>query len=388
MKLKIPFILVAVSFLLHLYLMNTHYDLRYGFEGTKSVCSINETLNCESVSLSPYSYFLGLPLATWGMAFHISFLFLFVLAFIQPPENIERRNSFYRFIKLFAVISVVASIIMATISLTMMSTYCIFCIALYLLSFLNLVVLGQQKQISFIPTRDDFMKIFKTGENGLIHVLVAFIAIPVIAFLAHDMSTRSFKQQTTYMIRDVLGEWERASEADFPAPLLKAGSDTPKMTIVEFADFQCIHCKNAAHSLHSFVNSRPNIQLQFFSFPLDGTCNPALTSGGNGKSCTLAKAVYCAEKQGKGWAAHNWIFDRFGTSANSEFEKMSKDLKLEHSALLDCIQSDEATQVITENAKLGEKVKVEGTPTVFVNGKKLVNGHILAILEELYSQLN
>lgn len=385
MKLKVPFILVLVSFFLHLYLMNTHYEFRYGFEGAKSLCSVSEKLNCESVSISPYSYFLGLPLATWGMSFHLAFLFLFFLAVTKT----EKQNSVFRFIKLFALISLVSSAIMGVISFTMMSAYCIFCMALYVLSIANFAVLARYKEISFIPSKEDLKDLLKSGEAGLVYVLVSLVAVPAVAFLAHDMGSRGFKQKSAHMLAEVIAEWERSPVYNFPTPMLKEGSETPKFTIVEFADFECIHCKNASHNLHSFVSSRPDIQLQFFSFPLDSACNPALGAGGSGgKRCVLAKAVYCAEKQNQGWKAHGWIFDRFGTDQNSNFEKMSQDLKLDNAALNTCIQSDEATQFITAQAQSGKDAKVEGTPAVYVNGKRLSAGHVVAVLEELYKKLH
>lgn len=366
MKLKVPFILVLVSFFLHLYLMNTHYEFRYGFEGAKSLCSISDTLNCESVSISPYSYFLGLPLATWGMSFHLAFLFLFFLAATRS----EKQTSIFRFIKLFSLISLISSVVMGIISFTMMTTYCIFCMSLYVLSIVNFAILFCSKQISFIPTTDDIKDLLKTGEAGLVSVLISLVAIPAVAFLAHDMGSRGFKQKSAHMLSEVIAEWERSPVYEFSNAMLKEGSTTPKFTIVEFADFECIHCKNASHNLHSFVSSRPDIELQFFSFPLDSACNPALGSGGSGgKRCVLAKAVYCAEKQTKGWKAHGWIFDRFGTAENSNFEKMAQDLNLDHSSLSTCIQSDEAAQFITAQAQLGKDAKVEGTPAVYVNGK-------------------
>jgi uncharacterized membrane protein len=365
--------------------MNTHYEFKYGFaENGQSICSINEKLNCESVSISPYSYFLGLPLATWGMAFHLAFLFLFGLLITQP----SRQESISRFIKLFATLSLAATLVMGTVAFTMMSAYCIFCITLYVLSILNFAILAKHKEISFFPNKEDLRGLFKTGESGLVYVLFAFIAIPAVAFLGHDMGSRGFIQKSTFMINDSLNEWERAPVETFTTPMLVEGSKNPKFTIVEFADFQCIHCKDAVYNLHSFVNSKPDVQLQFYSFPLDGNCNPALGSGGNGKSCILAKATYCAEKQGKGWKAHGWIFDRFGTDENSNFESMSKDLDLDYTALNTCIQSDEASAFITSQAKLGQQVKVEGTPTIFINGKKLPGGNIIAVLEALYKKLS
>lgn len=365
--------------------MNTHYDFRYGFaEAGKSMCSINEKLNCESVSISPYSYFLGIPMATWGMAFHLAFLFLFALLFTQPNKS----ASISRFIKFFSLLSLVATVVMAGISFTMMSAYCIFCMSLYGLSILNFVILSTNKDISYFPTKEDIQGLFKPGEQGLIYILIAFIAVPVVAFLAHDMETRDFVQKSAYMINDSLSEWDRAETETFEKPILVEGSQNPKFTIVEFADFECIHCKDAVHNLHSFVSSKPDVQLQFYSFPLDGNCNPGLNGTGDGKRCVLAKSVYCAEKQNKGWKAHGWIFDRFGTSENSNFEQMSKDIGLDYSALTACIQSDEAAEAITASAKLGQKVKVEGTPTIFVNGKLLPGGNVVAILEAMYKKLS
>jgi len=385
MKLKVPFILVLVSFFLHLYLMNTHYEFRYGFEGAKSLCSISEKLNCESVSISPYSYFLGLPLATWGMSFHLAFLFLFFLGVTRE----DKRNTIYRFIKFFSLISLISSVAMGIISFTLMSTYCIVCISLYILSIINFGVLAKQKEVSFVPTKEDIKDIFKSGEAGLIYILISLIAIPVIAFVAHDMGSRGSKQKSAHMIAEVIADWEKSPVYNFPTPMLKEGSESPKFTIVEFADFECIHCKNAAHNLHSFVSSRPDIQLQFFSFPLDSACNPALEGASSGgKRCVLAKAVYCAEKQNSGWKAHGWIFDRFGTDQNSNFEKMSEDLKLDNAALNACIQSDEATKFLAAQAQLGKDAKVEGTPAVYVNGKRLSAGHVISVLEELYDKLH
>lgn len=390
MKLKIPFLLVLTSFLLHFYLMNTHYAFRYGVEGQKSLCSINETLNCESVSISPYSYFAGLPLATWGMAFHLAFLFLFALVFVQPADNKNtRRNSLLRFIKSFSLLSLIGSLVMGVISVTLMKTYCIFCISLYVLSIINFLLLAIQKDVSFLPNAQDIKSLFKSGEAGLTAVLITLVTIPVVAYLAHDMETRDFKKKNSYMIAEVIAEWEKAPEFTFTSPLVREGSTTPKFTIVEFADFECVHCKNAAHNLHSFVSAKSDIELQFYSFPLDASCNPALGAGtGSGKRCVLAKAVYCSEKQGKGWKAHTWIFDRFGSDENSQFEKMSKDLGLDHSALNACIASEDASQFILAQVTLGKAAKVEGTPAVYVNGKRLNGGHIIAVLETLYAKLH
>lgn len=78
------------------------------------------------------------------------------------------------------------------------------------------------------------------------------------------------------------------------------------MTIVEFADYLCPHCKVAATSLHNFIKQHPDVLLIFKPFPLDGKSNAALAEHkGNGIRCLLPKITFCMEQlEQKGWQAH------------------------------------------------------------------------------------
>jgi protein-disulfide isomerase/uncharacterized membrane protein len=377
-RLVIAFLIVLASLGLHLYLMNTHYNFLYGAEGEKSMCSINEKLNCESVSISPYAYFLGIPIATWGASFHMIFVILFGMYFIIP----ERKDSLGRWLKTFSALSLLGTLVMATISFSMMQTYCIFCMTLYGLSVLLFLCLwpGTPKP-HFIGLDDLKWK----------PILFLLVAVPIIAWILNDANNMATKGKTAAYIADYSTNWQNAPVEILAKPLLTKGApeDKAKMVISEFADFQCIHCKDFVAGLDSFVSSKPDVRLQFFAFPIDGSCHPAWKAKqSEGKSCLLARAVFCAEKEKKGWQAHHWIFDRFGSEDNSHFEKMINDLHLDEKAFQNCLASDEAFHAIEENAKLGDKVKVEGTPTVFVNGKKAEAGNRVYMLEAIYKLLH
>lgn len=120
------------------------------------------------------------------------------------------------------------------------------------------------------------------------------------------------------------------------------------------------------------------MRLQFYVFPLDGACNDAI-SRAEGGSCRLAKSVLCAEKSGKGWALHDEIFGNQETlnrkhsvdEIDWELKEYAKNLGLDFEELKSCMESTEVHEQILAQAKLGEKAKVEGTPTIYVNGRKL-----------------
>ncbi len=375
-KILLAFFLVLISLFFHFYLMNTHYNFVYG--GSKSsVCSINETLNCESVSISPYAYILGIPLATLGFSFHIIFILFF--AFYAFSE--DKKQSSLRWIKTLSVISLAMSLVMGAISFLLMNTYCVFCMSLYVLSVIIFLLLWWEPQRPrFIQLQDIKWK----------NAVILFFAIPVLAFLVDDMNTRDIKNKTSSLVRDAINNWENAPSISFQNPILTEGAEKSSFTIVEFADFQCIHCRDSVDTLHSFVRSRPLVQMQFYSFPLDGSCNPKAppARAGAGKSCLLARAVYCSQKQGRGWQAHKWIFDRFGSEENSQFENMTRDLKLDDKVFRECIVSDEAFRFIEENTRQAVEAKIDSTPSIFVNGKKLDYGNQIFVLDALYKKLH
>lgn len=369
--LKLSFLFVILSFFIHLYLAAQHYALKYGYDASQSLCTLNDTFNCEAVTLSPYSYLVGIPMALWGAVFHIVFLILLILAALTPEKP-----SYFKYSFLFTILSAIASTAMLGVSLTLMSTYCIFCLALYFLSYCNLANYLLSKPKPSLPSGADYkQKSF----------VILIVAIPLLGFLLNDMSVKSYGNKLDSFLGDSLSQWDNAAATSIEGPLLKMGSSDSQFQVAEFADFQCIHCKNAASKLHAFFLSHPDAAFSFFVFPLDGRCNPG-ASVRDGTSCVLARAVFCAEKENKGWKAHAWVYDKFGTSEATNFDKMVTDLGLSGN-FSTCLESEEAIKAVERQAEIGRASKIDGTPGVFVNGKKLPAGHYIPVLEGLYKKL-
>jgi protein-disulfide isomerase len=166
-----------------------------------------------------------------------------------------------------------------------------------------------------------------------------------------------------------------------------------KMTIVEFADFRCPHCKHAAPTLHAFLKSNSDVRLIFKPFPLDGTCNEAIKSGGDGVSCGLAAAVLCAEKIAKkGWSAHDYIFENQSEisqarSLEKNIDGLAQHLDLNKNEINNCIKDSATMDLIRKMAKEGEIAQIQGTPAVFVNGKLLGAGHLLPVLKAAHQSI-
>lgn len=390
---KNSFLLIAllstlVTLGIFVYLSQHYYELKFG-AASDSVCNINDVMNCDAVAASKFSALFGIPVALWGLATNlILFYFLAVTRF----NLVQDRDKTARYALMLSGVTVLASVIMGLIS-TQMSSLCIFCISTYVLSLITFIFtfLGAS-EVSTSNLAEDFKDVFVTER----WVLGFAIAIPVIAVVGNIMYLESHGYSKISKIsEEKVAYWKVAPVQTFdPAAglTLQKGSTDPVMTLVEFADFRCPHCKHAAPSLHAFTKSHPDVRLIFKPFPLDGTCNDAI-QGGDGISCGLAAAVMCAENQGgKGWATHDFFFETQETilrtpGLDPSLQAAATALNLNLEELKKCIQDPTTQESIRKMAKEGATAQIRGTPTVFANGRLLEGGQMIPVLEAAYQSL-
>lgn len=375
--------LVAMS--LHVYLAVQSYKLKLGLTAN-SLCNINETLNCDAVALSPYAQFLGIPMAVWGAAANLIFLVLLLILFAGGTGRFLR-GAFW-----MGTLILGASAVMGLVSLLFMKNYCLFCLILYVLSVIQWFCIWRlQEESPLALLMGDLQSL--VGEGKPIGIL--FAVVPAAAWLGHSMLSDHYGlRQSQRIIRESLFDWQASPPRDFTKEglLRHQGGGSAKMVIVEFADFLCPHCKVASSMLHHFLQSRTDVELIFKPFPLDGNCNPGAGSKGDNLRCQLAAAVFCSQSLGaKGWAAHDFVFEHQETWTLSNFPSLLEDFARKHELSLEslktCLDSPETKEQISRMAMEGHKANILGTPTIFVNGRKLDRGQFFPVLEAAYQSL-
>ncbi len=137
------------------------------------------------------------------------------------------------------------------------------------------------------------------------------------------------------------------------------GPDSAKVTIVEFADYQCPHCK-AAHSTIKTVMEKfkDKVKLIYIDFPV----NPS------GISRKVSEGAYCAMQQKKYWEFHDKAFHT--NVSNDSPISFAKELSLNEDEFKKCFEGQEAKNYVNKGKELGEKFGVSGTPAVFINGER------------------
>jgi protein-disulfide isomerase len=139
------------------------------------------------------------------------------------------------------------------------------------------------------------------------------------------------------------------------------GPPAAKVTIVEFADFQCPFCAKTVALIDKVIAANPNdVKFVFKHMPL------AMHARGE----PSARAAWAAGKQGKFWEMHHLLFQNPHTAQDGDFEKFATDLGLDVKAFLSDYESPAAKERIGKDVALANELGVRATPAVFVNGRE------------------
>lgn len=390
-RVALAFLLFGLAF--HAYLAWHFYPIQFGFGAGEMQCNLNSTFNCDAATASAYSQILGVPIALIGAMANLVMV-LFILGSLwrltEAPEK-YLRWAFY-----LSGFSVIISIIMAGISAALIGSYCLFCILIYATYVGAFVAL--KKGNSLKQFKEDLGSL-QAEVAGIIPLLAI---VPVGTFLFHQalLSYYGGSEVKKFSLR-AISEWKSNPQVIFDqSSSLNKGADPKEssgMTVVEFADFRCHHCAKAAPALKAFASAYADVRVQFFNFPLDGKCNPSLGENGDGISCRLAKWVHCTGQidQKAGWKIHDELFEhqeKYGSLrqeslVDEQLGALAKAQGLESEKILSCVNSEATQNAIVRQSRIGELAQVDGTPAIFVNGRKLPSGQVISILKAARSEI-
>jgi protein-disulfide isomerase len=142
------------------------------------------------------------------------------------------------------------------------------------------------------------------------------------------------------------------------------GPVNAKVQIVEFSDFQCPFCSQAANVVHQIRQKYGDkVRFTFRQFPLPMHPN----------AIEAAEAALAAGTQGKFWEFHDRLFKNQQKLDRAGLEEHAKETGLNVAAFKKSLDEHKFAPVVEADMKLGEKVQVNGTPSMFVNGTRVAN---------------
>ena len=178
-----------------------------------------------------------------------------------------------------------------------------------------------------------------------------------------------------YMFRGEIRDMNADPFADNVAKLHLAGYPTQgpavaKVTVVEFSDFECPHCREMFEILKTVEPEFPRVRFVFKDFPLT-TIHPW--------AMTAALAARCAYESSP--AAYWKLWDAIFSNQNAitpdnawdQITSYSTPAGIPPDQLHTCMASPETKKFVDDEIAEGKALSVDSTPTFFINGRPVIN---------------
>jgi protein-disulfide isomerase len=354
-----------IGFGVSVYQSTLFYAIRGGTAGFKSACNLGKSMNCDVVMTSRWAELvLGIPLSSFAAGW---FLALFVVAMFA--RNAFWRRDALRVAAYMSGFAALMSLAYLAVMMTAIRTLCLFCLVVDASALIGLAIVLSMRSEWTSQVKPDAEKM-KTLLYSTAGALVA--AVGILTLLIAPASRYS-DSDLTRLIEQVLAS-PKLEVASGPEHASIGPMDAP-VTIVEFSDFQCPHCRIGALYMTAVMNRYPGkVRLVARNYPLDPACNPKVTSSMHPAACAAAKTAVCAAKQGKFHEVFEQLFENqtdIGTTGDRQPEAMAAAVGADEQALRACVASPETQLAIARDVEEATRLGVESTPTFFINGHKV-----------------
>ena len=160
------------------------------------------------------------------------------------------------------------------------------------------------------------------------------------------------------------------------------GASSAPVTIVEFSDFQCPFCQRVAPTLKRVRETYGDkVRIVWKDYPLTQIHPEAFKAG---------EAAHCAGEQGKYWEYHDRLFANQQALAVDDLKKYAAELGLDAATFNACVDSSKYGERVREGVEQGNKLGVNSTPTLYINGRLLSGAQpyetFVAVIDEELSR--
>lgn len=314
-----------------------------------ALCDISSFWTCEGATYSPFSSIAGIPTSIFGLIFATCLL----LGSVFPSEEFERTNH------LVVIVNLIGCLALLVYSLTVLGSLCPFCTLYYLISGIIFYLFKKQALPPGIPG---------------IKAPASFVLIAVIFAGGVRYSVAQEEKKVTQLKSLLIQQFfnlPTVDESKLISPhyitLAKDKFGDAPIKVSMFSDFQCPACGKLSEAVESLVKQyQGKVDMQYFFYPLDANCNTEMKRQLHPYACEAAYLASCVPAE-KFAEVHDEIFHN-QSILNS---KWLNDKANEY-GVIECKTSQQTKDHVKKLLDIGNSIEVQSTPTIVINGRKLL----------------
>jgi protein-disulfide isomerase len=353
-----------------------HLDLKVAYGSGDDVCSAVFGTGCEGALMSDWGSVGGMPLAAWGILYFCLLGALGVLGWALGGQ-FQRETAGAAFFVSLAGLA--GSLVLAAELLFGDTPFCPFCMVVHgvnlLLPWMLAAAAGstasallRRPASAFADDEEAVPRQWK-ALGHFAALLLCVIAYQQLGNQVNHGSTEGSTQELRLTVAEFDAE-EQHSIAVGPDDALLGRPDAPVKMVI-FSDFQCPACRNfAIWSKQLKEELGDDVAFVFKHFPLSTNCNPIMKQDMHPLACPAALGAEAARQQGKFWEYHDAIFE-VGLQNPNQLAQIVQKIGLDPAQVNQLLATQEPAQHLKRDIDLGVQLKIDSTPAVFWNGRRV-----------------
>lgn len=178
----------------------------------------------------------------------------------------------------------------------------------------------------------------------------------VVELLAEGVAPQLLHEALT---KELTSGFPAAARAPETRGFAAKGSNRPAVTIVEYADFECAHCRAVAPVVSELVKRHPEVRVVFKHYPLQF----------HAMARRAAAAAEAAGRQGKFWQMHDALFATQDLLSEELILGHAKALGLDVARFQKDLDDPEIGKRIEQSRAEGMSFGIDSTPSFLINGR-------------------
>ncbi len=352
-----------------------HYNLIQNPDYS-SFCDISATVTCKAAYLSRYGSVAGVPVAVGGVLF-----FTWVLLMVWGARGKSAiADSAPAYVFTGSTLALAVVLYLAYASFFILKEVCPLCVATYVAVIGVFVISGGASSVpmSTLPSR-----ILRDMRVLVVTPLALVVALLFIAGASWGMtvfpreSDQPQARPVPTLTDDQKTELAKWWDLQPKSPNFPYENNGAKVLVVEFADFQCPHCRDAYFALKpvidKYTGNPKDVAFIFKTWPLNSHCNASVPVANFVASCDASALYVMARRKGTADTLRDWFFvhqnELSPDTVRSDATKVAQVTDFQGGY-------DKAIEEVKTDAAVGTSLNVHSTPTFFINGRSLPAGGI------------
>ena len=368
-------------------------------------CTDGAISSCASVSQSKYSAVFGIPVAAFGLLFYLFFVFFTLVCDYAGGIYIR---IFAIFGLLAGVLGLVADLVLGSI-LIFIKMFCHLCFATYIINIIIFVILLTfylKYKISLDFNIKNLIKDFKpdfADRKAVYALFVLFVFLLCFSVLQINETLRA-TYGSNVITQEQVDEFVKkfndtpAENIILPQSNIVFGNPNAKLTINVFTDFLCSACHNFFKTEKRLLKKyKDKIKFAYYYYPLDTACNKYTGRSTYPNSCLASYHVEAAALVNilpTYLDTHFSKYKDFIGSYNQEWAdkvlaETAKSINWNEEQIQlfgELVDTVKAMKTIENTIEFANLYNVNVTPTLFINGKRVLGGPRFPMMDALIKQ--